>query len=172
MIMSFITDILSQAADIYLAKRDFRDVTEKDYNSYGNVFYIYQNKYLIPLSEMMQGIINAVELDRQNEAFNEGIGYFSGQGISYETSKRKKYEFLTLNLNNGGGINEFSFLNKKREAASLLEEDSTKILNCPENIMAIGRDGGKEFWSTMKLKLSYKLSLKNLKKMQDLYGLW
>lgn len=174
-IMSFITDILSRSADVFLAHRDFSKQAEIDvggYKSYGNVFYLYKNSYLIPVSRMMDGIIKAVWLNRNSEAQNEGVGYFSGHGFSYSLNKKNK-EQIKFKAETGKNFNAVSILMDKQEKIRQIKEpDGNKIYNYPSPLLEAGEEYGRIFRSGIKLKLTYKLSLKQLAKMTNLFGLW
>jgi hypothetical protein len=130
-IMAFITDIISRAADILLSHRDFELQKEIEFDgkkSYGNVFFLYKNTYLIPLSKMMEGIIKAVELGRDDEADNTGVGYFSKQGLSYSIKKEDKEE-IEVKSESKSSFNAVPMLLEKKKAIADMTDVVTDMFD-------------------------------------------
>lgn len=167
-IMSFITDILALGAEQLLVHENI-DIEDINTEHYGNVFFFYRTEFLIPVSLMMEGIINSVDKTLKNETENTGIGYFSSNGISANLDKGKQ-----INLIGGAPMTKNAFLQQKLDA---LQQDiqtenprETITYRYPENLVAVGAYGGKSFRNAATVSLKYKFNLKNLvKQVESMY---
>lgn len=163
-IMDFISDILATGArDLLIHNNRAIKINNKKTikGHYGNVFYFFRTEFLIPVSLMIDGLIDAVDKYQ-----GESIGKFSNSSFSI----KKQNEEGQVNIISSGGLDKKEFYNKKIQALKDYDGE-TNVYRYPENLVAIGSEGGATFRNLVGVSVYYKFNLSNLvKKVESLYA--
>lgn len=161
-IIDFVTSILdansqtllhAEVGDIFSEGANGKTTT----STYGNVFFLFGGKYLIPVSLMLEGIMKQMiaDLNRMKEEVGIGNYVYNGKvGI-------ENYDLGGVQIvYQGNSVSAQELQQEKKIEASRL--DGGNEYTYPENIMSIGRDAGNSVRSGLKVKVSYNYNLKKL----------
>jgi len=148
-ILIYVNNILSSYADFLLTAESIEpNIT----SSYRNNFFFYKNKYLIPMSIMLEGIRDSLE------SFKE-TGDLSGKEIGYINRNIGK----TVKMKNiASNINSKTFQEQKREFLSDLPDDEYTYGG---KLGEFGSIYGQNAAKGIKINIAYNFVNKNLDKL-------
>ena len=163
-IIDFITSILNANSQSLLhaeVDKVFSDEVEKriSRNTYGNVFFLLGGEYLIPVSLMLEGIMQQMIDDLAGFTDGAGIGtYTYNNRVGIENSKIGKTQIVYQ----GSSVSAVELQQRKKDEIANIDSANDDEYTYPENIMAIGREAGNSIRSGLKVKISYNYNLKRL----------
>ena len=180
-ILEYINNILASYSEQLLHTEVNKVVSKKgrSYGSnYGNTFFLLKGEYLIPISVMVDGVIQAMRLENQRDGRkyktfpgSDGAGYFyrNDLGLTNKTGDSVKLNAAT-NIGNAVAIHE-----KKSEilagmaAAGELNPDA---LDYSGDLLDYGASLGNDLASGMNIRIKYKFITENLNKIENNLKLW
>ena len=161
-IIDFVTSILDANSQTLL-HAEVGDIFSEEANrkttisTYGNVFFLFGGKYLIPVSLMLEGIMKQMIADLNRMKEEVGIGNYVYNGkVGIENYNLGGVQIVYQ----GNSVSAQELQQEKKTEASRL--DGGDEYTYPENIMSIGRDAGNSVRSGLKVKVSYNYNLKKL----------
>lgn len=161
-IIDFVTSILNANSQTLL-HAEVGDIFSEEANrktiisTYGNVFFLFGGKYLIPVSLMLEGIMKQMIADLNRMKEEVGIGNYVYNGkVGIENYNLGGVQIVYQ----GNSVSAQELQQEKKIEASRL--DSGDEYTYPENIMSIGKDAGNSVRSGLKVKVSYNYNLKKL----------
>lgn len=171
-ILEYINNILASYSEQLLHTEVNKVVSKKgrSYGSnYGNTFFLLKGEYLIPISVMVDGVIQAMRLENQRDSTGAGYFYRNDLGLTNKTGDSVKLNAAT-NIGNAVAIHE-----KKSEilagmaAAGELNPDA---LDYSGDLLDYGASLGNDLASGMNIRIKYKFITENLNKIENNLKLW
>lgn len=172
MILEYINNILNSYSEQLLHTEASKVINKEGKtlkNSYGNTFFLLKGEYLIPISIMIDGIIEALRLENQKDS--SGVGFFYRNDLGINNKKGK-----TVRLNSATNLeNAVSIHHKKIDILSSMAEDSS--LNPNEfdysgELLDYGSSLTDDLVGSMNIRIKYKFITENLNKISNNLKLW
>lgn len=172
MILEYINNILNVYSEQLLHTEASKIINQKGRSqgtTYGNTFFLLKGQYLIPISVMIDGIIQATRLENQKES--SGVGYFYRNDLGLISKKGNSVKLSTAsNLNNAVSIHQekLSILERMNMDGSLNERG----YDYSGELLDYGSGLGNDISGGMKIRIKYKFITENLNKINNNLKLW
>lgn len=158
-ILNYINSVLSGYADFLLARQiELNESKAGIVGKYRNNFYFYKNKYLIPISILLEGVRDTLKnTSNGNDLGDSQIGY-----INKKLGKTVKMSKISSN------INSKQFQEQKRKMLDGLPDDEYTYGNM---LGKYGGQFGNRAARDIKIRINYKFINKNLDKINSILRL-
>lgn len=171
-ILEYINNILASYSEQLLHTEANKIVSKKGRSygtNYGNTFFLLKGEYLIPISVMVDGVIQALRLENQKDSMGVGYFYRNDLGVTNKTGDSVKLNAAT-NIGNAIAIHErkSEILGGMAEAGEL----NPDALDYSGDLLDYGASLGDDLANGMNIRIKYKFITENLNKIENNLRLW
>ena len=165
-VLQYINGLLARASQsIFHAKvQDVYEGEQKVATSYGNVLFLLNQRWVIPVSVMMEGVKQA--WNATNQAMTSGVGYFKNNELSVRDKikvEKNGTETRRINLNNLVNFGATEFQREKRDNYLVDLPDRANGLTYSGDLLQYGSEKGQDYIKGTTININYTFIMENLR---------